>query len=101
MVEALRFRSADPDFRKRIQIWTMRGNGPEVRDRASRPHFLLNGREPNYYSVPVPQGQDGRIWCVRYGKGAIRLLTVPPCFATTPQGLLLPKEVVEKDAPNP
>ena len=29
---------------------------------------------------------------------AVLLLTVPPCLATTPAGLLLPKEVVEKDA---
>lgn len=74
------------------------GGHGEVRDSENRPHFWLNGREPNYCNVPVPPGQDGRVWCVRYGKGAIRLLTVPPCLAATPQGLLLPKEVVDRDA---
>ncbi len=28
----------------------------------------------------------------------LRLLTVPPCFSDTPVGLLLPREVVERDA---
>ncbi|MHB1035709.1 MAG: DUF4838 domain-containing protein [Pirellulales bacterium] len=77
------------------------GGHGEIRDSENRPHFWLNGREPNYYNVPVPPGQDGKIWFVRYGKGSIRLLTVPPCFATTPQELLLPKEVVDKDARKP
>jgi hypothetical protein len=38
------------------------------------------------------------VWKVRYVRGSLRLLTVPPYFARTPQDLLLPKEVVEKDA---
>lgn len=54
----------------------MSGGHGEVRDSENRPHFRRNGREPNYYSVPVPPGQDGKVWCVRYSKGAIRLLTV-------------------------
>lgn len=73
------------------------GGHGEVRDSQDRPQFWLNGREPNFYSVAVPEGEDGRVWCVRYGRGAIRLLTVPPCFAISPQGLLLPEEVVTKD----
>jgi Domain of unknown function (DUF4838) len=73
------------------------GEHGEVRDSQDRPHFWLNGREPNFYSVPVPSGEDGKLWRVRYARGAIRLLTVPPCFATTPQGLLLPREVVDRD----
>ncbi len=76
------------------------GRHGEVRDSMDRPQFWLNGREPNFYSVPVPDGEDGRVWHIRYAKGAIRLLTVPPCFAITPQVLLLPEEVVTKDAAN-
>jgi hypothetical protein len=79
------------------EIGLFGGGHGEVRDSDNRPHFWLNGREPNYYSVPVPAGQDGRLWSVRSGRGAIRLLTVPPCFAATPQGLLLPKEVLAKE----
>ena len=63
-----------------------------------RPQFWLNGRERNFYSVAVPDGQDGKVWRIRYARGAVRLLTVPPYFARTPQELLLPREVVEKDA---
>ncbi|RYD36325.1 MAG: DUF4838 domain-containing protein, partial [Verrucomicrobiaceae bacterium] len=73
------------------------GDHGEIRDSADRPLFWLNGREPNYYSVEVPEGQDGKFWSVRYGRGAVRLFTVPPYFATTPAKLLLPREVVDKD----
>ena len=74
------------------------GGHGEIRDSGGRPVFWLNGREPNYYSVDVPDGQDGRFWSVRHGRGAVRLLTVPPYFARTPPQLLLPSEVVAKDA---
>jgi len=73
------------------------GGHGEIRDSHDRPLFWLNGREPNYYSVPVPPGEDGRVWQMRYAKGAVRLLTVPSCFATTPAALLLPREVLEAD----
>jgi hypothetical protein len=71
------------------------GGHGEVRDGEDRPVFWLNGREPNFYAVPVPEGQDGRLWQIRYGRGPIRLLTVPPYFARRADELLLPREVVE------
>ncbi|MSR31510.1 MAG: DUF4838 domain-containing protein [Gemmataceae bacterium] len=74
------------------------GEHGEVRDSQDRPHFWLNGRENNYYSVPVPPGEDGKFWRVRYCRGSIRLLTVPPYFARSPEELLLPAEVIAKDA---
>lgn len=74
------------------------GEHGEVRDSEDRPQFWLNGRDRNFYGVAVPEGQDGTIWRVRYARGAVRLLTVPPYFGRTPQDLLLPREVVEKDA---
>lgn len=67
------------------------GDHGEIQDSAGRTVFWLNGREPNYYGVDVPDGQDGRLWRVRFGRGAIRLLTVPPYFARSPQELLLPR----------
>jgi hypothetical protein len=73
------------------------GQHGEVRDAEDRPLFWLNGREPNFYSVPVPEGLDGKLWEIRYGRGPIRLLTVPPCYARNPGELLLPREVVEAD----
>ncbi|MDQ3814673.1 MAG: DUF4838 domain-containing protein [Armatimonadota bacterium] len=74
------------------------GEHGEVCDSAGRPVFWLNGREPNYYGVPVPDGEDGKLWHIRYGRGSIRLLTVPPYFARTASELLLPAEVVTRDA---
>ncbi len=73
------------------------GGHGEVHDAASRPVFWLNGRETNFYSVPVPDGQDGKPWRIRYGRGAVRLLTVPPYYARSVEELLLPREVVELD----
>lgn len=74
------------------------GEHGEVRDSAGRPVFWLNGREPGFHSVAVPEGEDGKFWKIRYGRGAVRLLTVPPCFARSPAELLLPAEVVRRDA---
>ena len=73
------------------------GEQGELRDSSGHPVFWLNGREPNFYSVPVPNGEDGKLWHVRYGRGAVRLLTVPPYFARSARELLLPADVVKKD----
>jgi len=75
------------------------GEHGEIRDSNDRPLFWLNGREPNFYSVTVPEGEDGKLWSVRYGRGSVRLLTVPPFFARSAAELLLPSEVVKRDAP--
>ena len=74
------------------------GGQGEIRDATGRTAFDLKGREANYYSVAVPDGEDGRLWSVRHGRGPIRLITVPPYFARYPVELLLPAEVVAKDA---
>ncbi len=76
------------------------GGHGEIHDSAGRPVFWLNGREPNFYSVSVPKGQDGKLWRIRYGRGPVRLLTVPPCFARSAEELLLPNEVVDSDSPD-
>jgi hypothetical protein len=69
------------------------GEHSEVRDSAHRPVFWLNGRERNYYSIPVPDGEAGKLWSIHYGRGAICLLTVPLFFARSAAELLLPAEV--------
>jgi len=74
------------------------GEHGEIHDSDGHPLFWLNGRPAGYYSIPVPDGQDGRLWRIRYARGPIRLLTVPPYLARTPEELLLPREVVERDA---
>jgi Domain of unknown function (DUF4838) len=73
------------------------GEHGEVQDSRNRTVFWLNGRKRDFHAVPVPDGQDGKVWRVRYGRGDVRLLTVPPYFAPTPGQLLLPAEVVERD----
>lgn len=73
------------------------GEHGDVCDSQMRPLFWLNGREPSYYSVKVPDGEDGKLWCLRNSKGPKILLTVPPYFARKPSELILPAEVVAKD----
>ena len=73
------------------------GGHGEVHDSAGRLVFSLNGKEPGFHGVEVPEGQDGRLWRIRHGRGPVRLLTVPPCLARSAEELLLPKEVVEAD----
>ena len=51
---------------------------------------------PDYFSVPVPPGQDGRFWSLHGAPGAVVLLTVPPYIARHPTEMLLPKEVVDR-----
>lgn len=73
------------------------GEHGEIHDSDGHPLFWLNGRPAGYYSIPVPDGQDGRLWRIRYARGPIRLLTVPPYLARTPDELLLPREVIDQD----
>ncbi len=51
-----------------------------------------------YFTAPVPEGQDGRLWAMRNCSGQRMLMTVPPYFAASAETLLLPREVVEADA---
>ena len=53
---------------------------------------------PEYFNIPVPAGQDGKLWCFHHGNGRRLLMTVPPYLARSGQELLLPKEVVLRDA---
>jgi hypothetical protein len=51
-----------------------------------------------YFSVPVPEGQDGKLWKFSDSRGSRMLMTVPPYLATSVETLLLPREVVEADS---
>ncbi len=52
-----------------------------------------------YVKIDIPEGQSGRLWRIKDIRGGnFNLLTVPPYFAPSAKDLLLPKEVVEKDA---
>ncbi|MBS3761679.1 MAG: DUF4838 domain-containing protein [Planctomycetes bacterium] len=54
-----------------------------------------------YFQVPVPEGQDGKLWRFegRFYKAKLMLMNVPPYMARNAEELLLPREVVEADAP--
>ncbi|MFN4261269.1 MAG: DUF4838 domain-containing protein [Gemmataceae bacterium] len=80
---------------------------PVVGGYASGPGSLLDGdgkalltftSKPGYFSVPVPAGQDGKLWKFHNSAGQRLLLTVPPYLARASQELLLPAEVVHRDA---
>ncbi len=54
-------------------------------------------REPGYFQIPVPAGQDGKLWRFANSAGQRLLMTVPPYLARSPQELLLPVEVIDRD----
>lgn len=56
------------------------------------------GWDGGYFEIPVPEGQDGRLWSTYLTGRRWYLLTVPPYFAETSEQLLLPREVIERDA---
>jgi hypothetical protein len=68
-----------------------------LHDPAGRKRLDL-GERPGYFQVEVAPDEDGRPWSVRNLAGTCRLMTVPPYGAATPEELLLPREVVERDA---
>jgi hypothetical protein len=54
--------------------------------------------KPGYFSIAVPPGEDGKLWSFKNSSGNRQLMTVPPCMARDASELLLPEELVEKDA---
>ncbi len=55
-------------------------------------------KKPGYFRVPVAPGADGKLWQFQRCSGQRLLMTVPPYLARNEKELLLPEEVVEKDA---
>ena len=58
---------------------------------------VLLSNKDGYFNIPVPPGQDGKLWEFGFASGSVALLTVPPYLARSPQELMLPREVVEAD----
>jgi hypothetical protein len=54
-------------------------------------------KQADYFSVPVPAGQDGRLWKLVNCEGERMMMTVPPYLAPSGEKLLLPQEVVAAD----
>lgn len=51
-----------------------------------------------YFNVPVAEGMDGSFWRFEQCAGDRMLMTIPPYLAEIPAKLLLPAEVVTRDA---
>jgi hypothetical protein len=64
------------------------GNGKKIHDFAAK---------PAYFSVKVPEGQDGRFWRMNQCAGDRQLMTIPSVFSRHPRDLLLPAELVRKE----
>jgi len=58
---------------------------------------VLLSDQDGYFNIPVPEGQDGKLWEFGFASGDVALLTVPSYLARSPQELMLPREVVEAD----
>ena len=54
--------------------------------------------EEGWFKIPVPEGQDGKLWKFENSNGQRLLMTVPPYLARNAEELLLPAEVIEADA---
>ncbi len=58
-----------------------------------------------YFNIPVPRGQDGKLWRISSNlEQTLRLMTVPPYLALNERQLLLPVEVLnysETKSPEP
>ncbi len=58
----------------------------------------LDQTETDYVSINVPEGQDGKLWSVRRMSGRFRLMNVPPYGTAKAEDLLLPEEVLKREA---
>ncbi|HEX3134977.1 MAG TPA: hypothetical protein VHX44_15530 [Planctomycetota bacterium] len=58
----------------------------------------FSGRDDSWFTVPVPLGQNGKLWTFVDTQGQRLLMTVPPYLARSAAELLLPSEVVAADA---
>ena len=81
----------------RIANWAPRISGV-LRDGDDTVMLDFRTVEDGWFSVPIPEGQDGKLWKFENSQGIRQLMTIPPCFARSGSELLLPREVVERDA---
>ena len=49
-----------------------------------------------FFRVPVPAGQDGKLWRLRQVGGGVYLMTVPPYLARSAEEMLVPRELLKK-----
>jgi hypothetical protein len=81
----------------RVANWAPRISG-KLRDANGGEVIDFAKCEDGWFKVPVPAGQDGRLWKFENSQGQRLLMTVPPYLACRAEELLLPVEVVDADA---
>lgn len=81
----------------RVAQWAPRLSGV-LKDSDGNVVLDFGESEDGWFCVPVPAGQDGKLWKFENSQGSRLLMTIPPYLARTGAELLLPGEVVEKDA---
>lgn len=82
----------------RIANWAPRISG-KLLDGSGREVLDFSKAEEGWFHVPVPAGEDGKLWKFENSQGQRLLMTVPPYLARSGAELLLPAEVVAADAP--
>ncbi|MCL2120069.1 MAG: DUF4838 domain-containing protein [Planctomycetaceae bacterium] len=81
----------------RIASWAPRTSG-KMLDPEGKIRHDFGEQEEGWFCVEVSEGMDGKVWKFQDNNGQRLLMTVPPYLARSVQELLLPEEVVEKDA---
>jgi hypothetical protein len=84
----------------RVAAWAPRISGT-LKDPDGNAVLDFGKMEEGWFKVAVPPGQDGRLWKFENSQGMRQLMTIPPCLARSGRELMLPREVVEQDAPQP
>lgn len=81
----------------RVENWAPRPAGRLV-DPTGRVALNFADLEEGWFRAEVPPGQDGKLWKFDQCVGQRLLMTIPPYLARRAEELLLPAEVVERDA---
>lgn len=82
----------------RIASWAPRISGL-LKDGDGNVVYDFSQSEDGWFRVPVPAGQDGKLWKFENSQGTRQLMTIPPYLARHAAELLLPSEVVARDQP--
>ena len=77
----------------RVANWAPRASGTLVAP-DGRKAFDFGTADEGWFKVPVPDGQDGKLWKFENSLGQRLLMTVPPYLARSAGELLLPAEVI-------
>jgi len=81
----------------RIANWAPRISG-KLLDGSGKEVFDFGTADEGWFNIPVPAGEDGKLWKFANSHGQRLLMTVPPYLSRSGSELLLPDEVVKRDA---